>query len=159
AFLEEIEKSADPNGPRRCEAVFRVEAVGGFVRWLRLVARTSFDDGSRPRLVRRTGVLADITRQQEVGEVLKSRAKQLDALVQEGTARLQEAMAELEHFSYTLAHDLRAPLRAIAGYGNLLLESCANLAPADRHYLERSIAAARRMDQLITDALNYNRIV
>jgi PAS domain S-box-containing protein len=158
-FSREMEKSANPGGRRRCEAVFRVVPPGGGVRWLRLVARSFFSDGPSPSILRRTGVLVDITSQREARELLESRAKHLDALVSERTMRLREAVSELEHFSYTLAHDLRAPLRSISGYGSLLLERNNSLSPADRHFLERSGRAVSRMDQLITDALNYNKIV
>jgi signal transduction histidine kinase len=109
--------------------------------------------------VRRTGVLADITRQKEAEELLQSHARHLELSVRERTARLQEAVSELEHFSYTLAHDLRAPLRAIRGYGELLLAQCAGLGPDHRQFLERSNLAAERMDQLIVDVLNYNKLV
>jgi len=101
------------------------------------------------KAVRRTGLLADITRQKETEELLASRAKHLEALVVERTARLQEAVAELEHFSYTLAHDLRAPLRAIRGYDELLLSEGAALSPEHKQFLERSSLAAARMDGLI----------
>lgn len=79
--------------------------------------------------------------------------------MQERSASLQEALAELEHFSYTLVHDLRAPLRAIRGYSELLLEQCAHLSPAHSQYLQRSNVAVARMDQLIVDALDYSKIV
>jgi PAS domain S-box-containing protein len=159
AFLREVEKSTDPGGTRRCEAMFRVVLPAGHVRWLRFVARTFFDDQTPARPVRRTGVLADITRLKEAQEMLRSRAKHLDALVRERTGRLQEAVAELEHLSYTLVHDLRAPLRAIAGYTNLLLDQLTGLDPTHKRFLERSNAAALRMDSLIVDALSYSQVV
>jgi PAS domain S-box-containing protein len=158
-FSREIEKSGIPEGTRRCEIVFRVILPDSSVHWLRFVARTFFKPSARPRLVRRTGILADITRLKEAQEMLRSRAKQLDGLVRKRTARLEEAVAELEHLSYTLVHDLRAPLRAIAGYAHLVLDQCSSLEPIHRKYLERSNAAVQRMDELIVDALSYNKIV
>ena len=159
AFLREIEKSLQPSGARRCETVFRVVMPGAALHWLRFAARTFFDNSPLSRPTRRTGVLADITRVKEAEELLRSRAKQLDAVVRERTMRLQEAVAELEHLSYTLVHDLRAPLRAIAGYTNLLMDQSAEINPTHRKFLERSHAAALRMDSLIVDTLSYSQVV
>jgi len=159
AFLREIQTSLEPSGTRRCETVFRVVISDGAVHWLRFAARTFFDNRPMPRPARRTGVLADITRLKEAEEILRSRAKQLDALVRERTMRLQEAVAELEHLSYTLVHDLRAPLRAIAGYTNLLMDQSEDVNPTHRKFLERSHAAALRMDSLIVDTLSYSQVV
>ncbi len=159
AFLREVEKSMDPAGFRRCDVVFRILLHRGSIRWLRFVAQTFFEGSALPRAARRTGVLADITRLKEAEEVVRSRAKELEGLVRERTGRLEEAIGELEHFSYTLVHDLRAPLRSVAGFSGLLLDSCGELSPANRKLLERSIMAVKRMDQLILDALNYNKIV
>ncbi len=86
--------------------------------------------------------------------------KDLEQKVQDRTAQLQEMVGELEHFSYTITHDMRAPLRAMQGFGNLLVSECADCLQADRRDLLRRIAeAANRMDQLITDALNYSKIM
>jgi signal transduction histidine kinase len=84
----------------------------------------------------------------------------LEKLVAERTAKLQELVGELEHFSYTITHDMRSPLRAMTGFAELLEELGPNCPPEQRqHFLSRISAAARRMDLLISDALNYNRAV
>ncbi len=83
----------------------------------------------------------------------------LDQLVQKRTAELQEVINELEHFSYTIAHDLRAPLRALQGYSGLLAESANSLDDECLRFLERIASAAARMDHLITDSLAYSRTV
>ncbi len=99
------------------------------------------------------GTSTDIEDQRRQGE-------KLEAQVAERTARLQETVAELEHFSYTLTHDMRAPLRAMQGFSEILLEEhAAQLDEAGRAYLRRIGAAAFRMDHLIVDALNYSKIV
>ncbi len=82
----------------------------------------------------------------------------LEAKVQERTAKLQETIAELEHFSYTITHDMRAPLRAMQGLGGFLVDECQNCQEsARREYIRRIAAAAERMDKLITDALQYGK--
>jgi signal transduction histidine kinase len=84
----------------------------------------------------------------------------LDRLVTTRTAELQELVNELEHFSYTITHDLRAPLRAMTGFAGLLAEECMDsLGSSSREYLNRIITASARMDRLITDALSYSQIV
>src|SRR5262249_19091524 len=126
-FLQAANASTQPRGSGRFDAVFRVVLPDGGLRWLRFVAQSFFDPAQTGKAIRRAGVLADITRQKQAEEMLESRAMHLDVLVRERTAQLQEALAELEYFSYTLAHDLRAPLRAIRGFGDLLLAQCKNL--------------------------------
>lgn len=84
----------------------------------------------------------------------------LDRLVRERTGELQEMVNELEHFSYSITHDLRAPLRAMHGFAGMLAEECADrLTEQSREYLRRLTTAATRMDRLITDALVYSKTV
>jgi len=86
--------------------------------------------------------------------------EQLEALVQKRTAELQEIVHDLEHFSYTITHDLRAPLRAMHGFAALLEADCREqLSPESRDYVRRITVAAERMDRLITDALSYSGAV
>lgn len=92
-------------------------------------------------------------------ELRRSNAR-LDELVRERTTALQASLNELEHFSYTITHDLRAPLRAMQGFAAILRENCADrLDPESQRHLNRIGAAAERMDKLITDALSYSRAV
>ncbi|HYG33364.1 MAG TPA: ATP-binding protein, partial [Clostridia bacterium] len=84
----------------------------------------------------------------------------LERLVEERTVKLREMVAELEHFSYSLVHDMRAPLRAIQSFGGMVVEeSMQALTPDAQDYLSRIMTASNRMDQLITDALNYSKVV
>ena len=83
----------------------------------------------------------------------------LEELVQERTAELEEANKELEAFSYSVSHDLRAPLRSITGFSQLLLDGYAEeLDEKGTHFLERIIDGGRRMGQLIDDMLNLSRV-
>ncbi|PTX96509.1 GAF domain-containing sensor histidine kinase [Opitutus sp. ER46] len=87
---------------------------------------------------------------------LRAINSQLDGLVVARTAELRRVVAELEHFSYTITHDMRAPLRALQGYSTLVLEQNGDRLDAEcRAYLDRINAAASRMDRLITDALSF----
>ncbi len=91
---------------------------------------------------------------------LADRATQLEALVAERTATLQDTISELEHFSYTITHDMRAPLRAMQGFAGVLLNEAADdLKPENAHHLRRIVNASCRMDALIRDSLQYARVV
>lgn len=84
---------------------------------------------------------------------------ELEHRVAERTAQLQEANAELEGFAYTVSHDLRAPLRAMQGFSQALLEDYANrMDNIAQDYAKRIVAAARRMDTMIQDLLSYSRL-
>ena len=73
--------------------------------------------------------------------------------------QLRETVQELEAFSYSIAHDMRAPLRAMHGFAELLnSEHAGELAEPAQDYLNRISAAARRMDALILDILNYSKV-
>jgi PAS domain S-box-containing protein len=96
----------------------------------------------------------------ESREQLARANESLERVVQERTAKLQDALAEVEHFSHTITHDLRAPLRSLQGFGNILLETSDQPNSDEaRDCVQRMIGAARKMDQLITDALEYTRAV
>lgn len=93
------------------------------------------------------------------GELRRANAD-LDRQVKMRTTELQELVNELEHFSYTITHDLRAPLRAMHGFAGLLAEDYLEALDArGREYLTRITTAASRMDRLITDALSYSQVV
>ena len=82
----------------------------------------------------------------------------LDPSVADRTSKLQGLVEELETFSYGISHDLRAPLRAITGFSNILLEEHSSALNAEGlEYLNRINAASRRMDQLIRDVLNFSQ--
>jgi signal transduction histidine kinase len=72
---------------------------------------------------------------------------------------LEEINAELNSFSYSVSHDLRAPLRAVQGFAHALLEDYAGeLDPMGQDYAQRIVVAAQRMDTLIQDLLAYSRL-
>jgi signal transduction histidine kinase len=84
----------------------------------------------------------------------------LERAVEERTAKLRETIEELEGFSYSIVHDMRAPLRAMESFAALAQEACAGCPkPEGLDYYRRMRIASNRMDQLIIDALNYSRVV
>ncbi|HSU53759.1 MAG TPA: ATP-binding protein [Candidatus Dormibacteraeota bacterium] len=102
----------------------------------------------------------DSTKLREAEAVLKRSNEQLEQLVAERTAKLQEMVGELEHFSYTITHDMRAPLRAMRSYAEIMTDSRGDCAATDeRDFLGRIITAADRMDMIIRDALTFSKAV
>lgn len=86
--------------------------------------------------------------------------KQAELEIHRRTAELQAANEELEAFSYSVSHDLRAPLRSIDGFSMALLEDYAGqLDETGQNYLQRVRAATQRMGHLIDDMLELSRIV
>lgn len=86
-------------------------------------------------------------------------SESLERLVGERTASLHEAVAQMEEFSYTVSHDLRAPLRGMQVYSKALLEDFKDtLAPEAGHYLNRIAENANRLDKMILDVLTFSRI-
>jgi signal transduction histidine kinase len=85
--------------------------------------------------------------------------KNREAALREGAERLKEALVELNTLAYSVAHDLRAPLRAIRGFGDLLQEDYARaIAPGAGEHIARIKENTRRMDRLIMDLLSYSRL-
>jgi light-regulated signal transduction histidine kinase (bacteriophytochrome) len=79
--------------------------------------------------------------------------------LEQRAVRLELANKELESFSYSVSHDLRAPLRSIDGFSEALVEDYSDrLDPQAKDYLERVRAATQRMGQLIDDMLNLSRV-
>jgi len=89
----------------------------------------------------------------------RAHVDQLERLVDDRTAALQRIVAELESFSYTLVHDMRAPLRSISGFADLLALDHAKQLDADgKHHLTRIQRSAALMDRLIVDILGYSQL-
>jgi PAS domain S-box-containing protein len=150
----------------------------GSVRWLRALARVFFDGQRRP--MRMVGVNIDVTERKQaedeilrlnaslesrviarVGELASSRAdleisnKNLLHKVDE----LRELNKELEAFSYSASHDLRAPLRAIEGFSRILLEDHPGLLDEEgRRIANVIITNSRRMSELIDNLLAFSRL-
>jgi PAS domain S-box-containing protein len=96
---------------------------------------------------------------EQARQKLSLEARDLEDEVGHRTAELEESVKSLEQFCYTIAHDLRAPLRAMHGFGNALLtDSASTLSETERDYAQRIVKAAARMDDLIRDLLAYGRL-
>jgi light-regulated signal transduction histidine kinase (bacteriophytochrome) len=90
----------------------------------------------------------------------EQRAQDLNQGLQQAVIELRSVNKELETFSYSVSHDLRAPLRSIDGFSQALLEDCdEQLDEAGHDYLQRIRTATQRMGQLIDDLLTLSRVI
>jgi signal transduction histidine kinase len=92
-------------------------------------------------------------------EQLSEHAQLLEKRVQERTRKLQETVSELETFSYTIAHDLRAPTRGVTGYCEILLEDLdKDLPEKTRDVIQKIARASMRMEMLTRDLLEFSKV-
>lgn len=140
-----------------------LETKGGVRRDVEFVSNTYNEDG---REVIQCNI-RDITERKHVSNALRAakdelagQAVKLEQLVAERTARLQEMVAELQAFSYTVSHDLRAPLRSMQGFAQLLVDDFGGKLDArGLDYLHRIIRSGHRLDRLIKDVLSYSTVL
>jgi PAS domain S-box-containing protein len=105
------------------------------------------------------GVMQDITRRKEAEEALRELNAELEERVGDRTRQIEEANKELEAFAYSVSHDLRAPLRHIRGFIELLSESVRqNLSGEDLHFFRQIDDSAKAMGGLIDKLLDFSRM-
>jgi PAS domain S-box-containing protein len=141
--------------PFDIEVPFRT--ARGNSRWVRIMSRPHIDEEGR--VVEVAGSCQDITERMEAERAIRDLNTRLEQRVRERTAELEASMAELETFSYSVSHDLRAPLRGIDGFSKALLEDYGEkLDDQARNYIDRVRSAASRMGRLIDDLLQLSRV-
>jgi PAS domain S-box-containing protein len=118
---------------------------------------------SNGKVIGASKIARDITEEKRRNEALRENEarfrSELERLVAKRTASLQEAVSQMEEFSYSVSHDLRAPLRAMQGYATALLEDYGEKIDEEgRQYLRHIVSAGNRMDRLTHDVLVYSRI-
>jgi two-component system, sensor histidine kinase and response regulator len=144
-------------GEREFVSEFRIRWPDGSIHYVKGMAHTiRGEDGSAVRMV---GINYDITEQKLAAEEIMKLNSELEQRVIERTAQLEAANKELEAFSYSVSHDLKAPLRGIAGYSQLLEETAAErLDEEGRLFVQNIRQGAAQMQALISDLLDYARM-
>lgn len=146
-----------PGREGRTHAEFRRHPALGPERWF----RGSVESRALPErgYYHYSGTLLDITQLRQAQTNLERINAKLEQRVAERTAQLSVANRELEAFSYTVSHDLKAPLRGIDGYSQLLEEEYgARLDEEGRQFIRRIRRGVQQMGALISDLLDYSRM-
>ena len=116
------------------------------------------DDEGRPLYM--SGTLLDIHERVAAQEQVRALNASLERRVVERTAELERSMRDMEVISYSIAHDLRAPLRSVNGFASLVGElDGERLSPEGRLMFERIVSASGNMGQMISDMLELLRVV
>ncbi|MFN7147746.1 MAG: sensor histidine kinase, partial [Myxococcota bacterium] len=131
--------------------------VGSPPKRIQAHGRVCFSGGGRP--LRFTGVIADVTRRHEADAQMGRLNAWLEDRVVSRTRELEEANRELQAFSDSVTHDLRAPLRSIAGFAALLADRAGDrLSASDQRDLARIRAAVTRASTIMDDLLGLSRV-
>jgi light-regulated signal transduction histidine kinase (bacteriophytochrome) len=125
--------------------------------WINLTISLMREETGEPKHF--IAVIEDISDRKLLEQELRRLNTELEERVEQRTAHLTAVNQELEAFSYSVSHDLRAPLRSIDGFSLALLEDYADKVDADgQDYLNRIRASSQRMGQLIDDMIELSRI-
>ena len=135
----------------------RVRRTDGQLRWFWLAGRCRRDESGKPSRV--LGIVLDVSDRKIVEQELQRLNEELEDRVRLRTAELETMNKEASAFSYSVSHDLRAPVRTMAGFSQALLEDYdGRLDEKGRHYLIRIQTAAQRMGDLIDALLSLSRL-
>ncbi|MCK9386897.1 MAG: PAS domain-containing protein [Sulfuritalea sp.] len=138
------------------DIVHRLRMPDGRIKYVNEKCETYYGADGKP--LRSVGTVHDITERKRAEDQVLELNQQLEQRVTERTAQLEAANKELEAFAYSVSHDLRAPLRHIDGYVELLVSRCRDgLNDKGLHYVDTIAASARQMGVLIDDLLQFSR--
>lgn len=155
AYEKAFQEAIDRRKPFRIEVRFR--RVDGRWRWFDAQAVPRFSDAGE--YLGMAGNSCDITEIKEARDELARLNQELEQRVRDRTARLTETIQELEGFSYSLSHDMRAPLRAMRSFAEILRTDYGQQLGAEgADMLERIGSSAARLDQLIQEVLTLSRL-
>lgn len=129
----------------------------GRVKYINLIGHPVVNENGQSNYL--AGTVLDITERENIRIRTQELNKELEDRVKQRTEQLENANKELETFSYSVSHDLKAPLRGIEGYCRLLLEEYySTMDETGQHYLNSIRMATDNMGKLIEDMLAYSRL-
>jgi PAS domain S-box-containing protein len=135
----------------------RIRRQDGAIRWIAVRGRSKRDESGR--VVKLSGVVQDVTARKLIEEEVIRLNADLEGRVEQRTQELEAANRELEAFSYSVSHDLRAPLRTVDGFSQALVEDFGPVLPEEaQRYLRIVKDGAQRMGRLIDDLLAFSRL-
>ena len=136
---------------------YRFVRPNGTVAWVMGQAVAEVD--SENQVTGYVGTITDITERKNAEQEISKLNAELEDRVIERTTQLETANKELESFSYSVSHDLRAPLRAISGFAEIIAHRHRqSLNEEGQHYFDNIVKASERMGHLIDDLLTYARL-
>ncbi|MFZ2283173.1 MAG: PAS domain S-box protein [Lutibacter sp.] len=153
-----MQQSVAPGGSDNYTFDIRVVHPDKSIHWLNVTGQVVERDKVGQGVVIR-GTLIEVTGRKNVESEIKKLNEELELRVKQRTKELQSAILELETFTYSVSHDLKAPLRGIDGYGKLLLDLYgAELNEEAKHFINTIRSSTQQMHQLIDDLLEYSRL-
>jgi len=151
---EKIRKLINEDNTLDFEA--ELKSTDGKIRWCKVMGNAVRENGL---CVKVYGTIQDITKQKSIEQELEEHRFHLESLISERTLQLRNANKELEAFTYSVSHDLKAPLRAIIGFSEIITSRHRqDLNKEGKHYSDNIIKASKQMDRLIDDLLRYSRL-
>ncbi len=145
------------SGEKDFDVVWRIITPDNQVKYIEGHGIVSRNQEGIP--IRMIGVNIDITSRVENEKEIQQYRHHLEEIVEDRTRELREANQEMESFSYSISHDLRAPLRSISGFASILQEEYYNTFDDEgKRLLNNIIESSISMNTLITEILNLSRI-
>lgn len=150
-----IERAVEGRGVHSID--HRILREDGTVMWVHAEGELVPGRGGTPS--RFLGTLVDITRRRQDEQRIRELNEELEARVRDRTRQLEAANKELEAFSYSVSHDLRAPLRAVTGFAQIVARRHRPaLSEEGQRYVDNIVTASERMARLIDDLLEYSKL-
>jgi signal transduction histidine kinase/CHASE3 domain sensor protein len=135
----------------------RIICPNGDMRWIWACGDHYRDSSGKATWL--AGIIQDVTQQKAIEKEIKMLNSELEQRVVERTAQLETANKELEAFSYSVSHDLRAPLRHISGFSKMLSEEFSPALDATaQRYIDRIQVGTQKMGLLVDELLNLARV-
>jgi PAS domain S-box-containing protein len=154
-YVEGYKKAVIARSPFQAEV--RCRRADGEFRWLLSTGLPRLPTSAE--FAGYVGCSTDVSDIVVAREALSRNREELEKLVFERTATLRQTIGELEAFSYSLSHDMRAPIRAIESFTQIALaEFGQKVGPPATDYLNKVVSAAGRLDRLIQDVLAFTRL-